>query len=65
MKPIDALRSATSVSAELLGLGHEIGTIEKGKAADIIAFSGDPVKDISVVRQVSFVMKSGKVYLHK
>ncbi|HKI79404.1 MAG TPA: amidohydrolase family protein [Ignavibacteriaceae bacterium] len=64
MNPLSALKSATSVAADLLGIESETGTIEKGKAADIIAFSGDPLKDISVVEKVSFVMKEGKVYLN-
>ena len=65
MKPIDVLKSATSVAADLLGIESETGTIEKGKSADIIAFSGDPIKDISVVGNVKFVMKEGKVYKNK
>jgi imidazolonepropionase-like amidohydrolase len=63
MPPIDALRSATSTAAELLGLGTMIGTLEPGKLADIIAVSGDPTTDISAVERVSFVMKEGKVYV--
>ncbi len=62
MKPEDALRSATSVAADLLGL-PEIGTIEKNKTADLIAFTGNPVKDISVVQKIAFVMKNGKIYV--
>jgi len=65
MRPLDALRSATSVSADLLGLSRDVGTLEKDKFADIIAFSGDPVSDISCVGNVSFVMKEGAVFIEK
>ncbi len=61
MKPIDAIKSATSVAAELLGWQDKIGSIEPGKLADIIAVQGDPTKDIKVLRNVKFVMKDGKV----
>ena len=64
MKPIDALLSATSVAASLLGIADVTGSIEAGKEADIIGFSGNPATDISVVRRAAFVMKGGKVYLH-
>ncbi len=65
MKPIDALKSATSVAAELLGIGAETGSIEKNKWADLIAFAGDPLNDISAVQKISFVMKEGKIYVDK
>jgi len=61
MAPIDALRSATSTAADLLGLGNVIGTLETGKLADIVAVPGDPTTDISVVEHVAFVMKEGKI----
>jgi imidazolonepropionase-like amidohydrolase len=61
-KPMDAIVSATSVSAESLELGHEIGTIAPGYQADIVAVAGDPLSDITAVRNVRFVMKGGKVY---
>ena len=48
--------------AELLRLEKEIGTIEPGKAADVIAVAGDPLKDVSVLERVDFVMKGGRVY---
>ncbi len=60
--PMDALVSANSVTAESLGLGDQIGTIAPGYAADIIAVQGDPVKDITAVRNVMFVMKGGVVF---
>ena len=61
MPPIDALRSATSVDAELLGIAQKVGTLEKGKLADIIAMPGDPTADITATERVSFVMKEGKI----
>jgi imidazolonepropionase-like amidohydrolase len=59
---MDALVSANSVTAESLGLGDQIGTISAGYTADIIAVNGDPVKDITAIRNVTFVMKGGAVY---
>ncbi len=61
MTPIDALRSATTIDAELFGLAQKVGTLEKGKLADIIAMPGDPTADITATERVSFVMKEGKV----
>jgi imidazolonepropionase-like amidohydrolase len=61
MPPIDALRSATSVTADLFGIFDKVGTLEKGKFADIIAMPGDPTTDITATERVSFVMKEGKV----
>ena len=59
---MDVLMSATSVSAESLGLGDRIGTIAVGRAADLVATDGNPLDDITAVRRVRFVMKNGKVY---
>src|SRR5881398_558517 len=61
MKPIDALKSATANDAELLGIGQKVGTLEKGKLADIIAMPGDPSLDITATERVSFVMRQGKI----
>ena len=61
LKPIDALRAATSVDAELFGIAAEVGTLEGGKIADIVAVRANPVEDIAQTRNVFFVMKDGKV----
>ena len=62
VKPIDALKSATSLAADLLGMSEIIGPIERNKAADLIACAGDPLSDIRVVQKVVFVMKDGTIY---
>jgi imidazolonepropionase-like amidohydrolase len=64
MTPAQALRSATASAAELLGWSDQVGSIEAGKFADIVAVPGDPMADISQLEKVDFVMKSGKVYKH-
>ena len=61
MSPIDALKSATASDAELLGIAQKVGTLEKGKLADVIAVPGDPTADITATERVSFVMKEGKI----
>ena len=58
----EAIKSATINAAELLGMYDKIGSIENGKIADIIAVDGDPLKDISVLQNVQFVMKSGVIF---
>jgi len=60
--PMAAITSATSLAAESLGLGDRIGTIAPGYEADLIAVSGDPLKDIGALEKVVFVMKGGKVF---
>ena len=62
MTPIEALKAATINGAELLGRTKDMGTIEPGKYADIIAVDGDPLSDIAVMEKVTFVMKGGEVY---
>jgi imidazolonepropionase-like amidohydrolase len=59
--PLYVLRMATTVNAEILRIQDKIGTIEKGKFADIIAVSGNPLQDISEMQRVKFVMKGGEV----
>ena len=62
--PMDAIVTATSKSAESIGLADVIGAIAPGMEADIIATDGNPLQDITAVRRVAFVMKGGKVYKH-
>lgn len=62
MPAIEALQSATITNAKLLGIDDEIGQIKKDFLADIVAVSGDPLKDITVLENISFVMKNGVVY---
>ncbi|MFS0738704.1 amidohydrolase family protein [Sphingomonas sp. 1P06PA] len=61
MTPAGAIQAATVNAADLLGLAKEIGTLEPGKAADLIAVAGDPLGDVRVLKQVGFVMKGGAV----
>lgn len=62
MAPIEAIRAATTVAAEVLGWSGQTGAIAPGYHADIIAVAGDPLEDISVLEDVRFVMKGGMVY---
>jgi imidazolonepropionase-like amidohydrolase len=62
MPPLEAIRSATLSAASLLDQSDQLGSVEPGFAADIVAVSGDPLRDISVLQQVKFVMKAGVVY---
>jgi imidazolonepropionase-like amidohydrolase len=62
MSPAAALRAAGPAAADLLGLGKLIGTLEKGKEADIVAVPGDPLKDIHATERVFFVMKAGRIF---
>jgi imidazolonepropionase-like amidohydrolase len=59
MKPADAVAAATVGAAELFGLSREIGTLEPGKTADLIAVAGNPLEDVTALHSVDFVMKSG------
>ena len=61
MPPVEALKAATVNAADLLGLSREIGTVEAGKSADIIAVAGDPLADVRVLKDVAFVMARGEV----
>jgi imidazolonepropionase-like amidohydrolase len=61
MTPAQAIRSATSMAAELLAVKDSLGTIEPGKLGDIVAVPGDPLSDISLMEKVDFVMKGGAV----
>jgi imidazolonepropionase-like amidohydrolase len=64
VEPLAAMVSANSLGAEALGMADRLGSIAPGFEADIIALDGDPLKDITSVRRVAFVMKGGVVYKH-
>jgi imidazolonepropionase-like amidohydrolase len=61
LSPLSAIQAATVNAAALLGTTQNTGTIERGKFADIIAVSGDPLKDITIMEHVTFVMKGGEL----
>jgi imidazolonepropionase-like amidohydrolase len=65
MSPVDALRSATSVSARVLHMSDKIGSIKPGLLADVIAVEGDPTRIIGALKNVKFVMKGGVIYREK
>ncbi len=65
MKPIEAIRSATQSAANLLKVNDILGTIEVGKLADLVAVKGNPLEQISLLQNVSFVMRDGLVYKHQ
>jgi imidazolonepropionase-like amidohydrolase len=62
MTPMQAIRTGTSVAAELLGWSETAGTVEAGKWADLVAVSGDPLKDIRELQNVKFVMRGGAIF---
>ena len=62
MPPMEAIKSATIHAATLLRKQEDLGSVEPGKYADIVAVDGDPLADISVLESVDFVMKEGRVY---
>ena len=64
MKPADALRMATTTAAESMnfGFGNNVGIVEKGRYADLVAVSGDPLTDITEMERVKFVMKGGVTF---
>jgi imidazolonepropionase-like amidohydrolase len=65
MSPVDALRSATSISARVLHMSDRVGSIKPGLLADVIAVEGDPTRNIGALKEVRFVMKGGVVYREK
>src|SRR5262245_28793241 len=64
MKPLQAMRSATSVAAELMAWEDRVGSLEPGKLAEVVAVEGNPEQDITAMTHVSFVMKDGVIYKH-
>ena len=62
MPPMFTLQAATINAAQLLKKDKDLGTLAAGKIADVVAVPGDPIADISLMKQVSFVMKDGAVY---
>jgi imidazolonepropionase-like amidohydrolase len=62
MTPMQAIQAATSSAADLIGRSSQFGSIKPGKYADVVAVSADPMKDVSVLENVQFVMKDGVIY---
>ena len=61
MTALEAIQSATVNAAELLGMSGQVGTIEPGSYADLVAVEGDPLADITLLERVGFVVKDGRV----
>jgi imidazolonepropionase-like amidohydrolase len=61
MQPLDAIRAATLNAADLIGWSDKVGSLEKGRLADLIAVDGDPLSDVKTLEKVKFVMKGGVV----
>jgi imidazolonepropionase-like amidohydrolase len=59
---MQAIQTATRNAADLIGISDQVGTIETGKLADIVAVAGDPLRDVTALERVGFVMKDGVVY---
>jgi imidazolonepropionase-like amidohydrolase len=62
MTPMQAIQTATARAAELLEMQGKLGVIAPGAFADVIGVTGDPLRDVNVLKNVSFVMKDGEVY---
>ncbi len=68
MPPMQALQAATGWAAEAIGLEKEVGTVERGKQADLLVIDGDPLKNVGVLRdrsRIRLVMKGGKAYVDR
>ena len=65
MLPMAAIQSATVNASRLLGMEKDLGTLEAGKFADLIAVAGNPVEDITELQRVKFVMKDGQIVVNK
>jgi imidazolonepropionase-like amidohydrolase len=63
--PLEAIRAATQTAAEMLGRAHDLGTVEVGKLADLVAVGGDPSADVSATREVRWVIKDGAILLRR
>jgi len=62
MPPIEAILAATRGGADLLGKANDIGSVQSGRYADLVAVKGDPTADIKLLQNVNFVMKGGQIY---
>ena len=68
MTPLQALRAATGWAAECIGRGHDLGTIEKGKLADLVAVAGDPLADVTILQNpecITLVIKGGEIVANR
>ena len=65
MTPATAIQAATTNAADLLGIADQVGSLEPGKLADIVAVQGDPLSDVTVLKKIAFVVKEGKVHKHE
>jgi imidazolonepropionase-like amidohydrolase len=68
MAPLEALRAATGRAAECIGLGRELGTIEKGRLADVVALDGDPLADVAILQNpqtIALVIKDGEIAVNR
>jgi imidazolonepropionase-like amidohydrolase len=65
MPPMEAIKAATANAADLLGMSNKIGSVSKGKFADIVAVDGNPLTDIKTMKNMAFVMKEGKIYTNQ
>jgi imidazolonepropionase-like amidohydrolase len=62
MTPMESLVAGTSAAADLLGIADEVGTVEAGKVADLVAVAGDPLQNIEIVTRPVFVMHEGRIH---